>query len=62
MKWYVFDEFDCFDSFDSVIEAATHADSLAKKEELKGVHIVYMTEAQFKAYCTHGDLRLSFLS
>lgn len=57
-KWYVFDEADCFfQSYDGT-EAMTMAESLIK-DELKGVHLAYMSLSEFNAYCTTGEFPFS---
>lgn len=56
MFWYVFDRFDCFSHFSDVAEAAQVAKQMAE-DGLGGVHIAYMTPAQFDSYCVDNDLK-----
>lgn len=56
MKWYVFDQFDCITTCDTAAAAAVEAEHLAGPGEMRGVHIVHMTQAQFEHYVTHNNL------
>ena len=59
-QWYVFDEYDCmYGPCPDVMVAATHAASLVA-EEFTGIHIAYMTPAQFKVYCITADINVAY--
>jgi hypothetical protein len=59
-QWYVFDEYDCmYGPCPDVMVAATEADSLVASA-YTGVHIAYMTPAQFKVYCITADIRKAY--
>lgn len=55
-RWYVHDQFDCFDSFETPEAAAKHADWMARGGS-RGVHILYMTEAENNHYCQTGEIQ-----
>ena len=55
-QWYVFDEYDCmYGPCPDVMVAATEAASLVE-HDYTGVHITYMTPAQFNVYCITADI------
>ena len=59
-QWYVFDEYDCmYGHCPDVMVAATEAASLVARE-YTGVHIAYMTPAQFNVYCITSDIRKAY--
>ena len=55
MNWYVFDKHDCIDCFTTAESAAILAAEMAA-DGMEGVHIAYMTQAQFSAYYQVNDL------
>lgn len=60
MKWYVFDQFDCFFGHDTAEEAARQAQNMVS-DGMEGIHIAYLTRAQFDAYCKHSNLKQALL-
>lgn len=55
MNWYVFDKYDCFDYYTTAASAAQLAAEMVA-DGFVGVHIAYMSPAQFNAYCQVNDL------
>lgn len=58
-RWYVFDKYDCITSRADAIDAAREAERLVK-DGYNGVHIAYMTRAQFYEYCRTNNLSVAW--
>jgi hypothetical protein len=52
-KWYFGDMYDNFGVLDSATEAGAAADKLVA-DGFEGVYVLYLTEEEFKAFCTLG--------